>query len=234
MSAPSLTPASASLAQTSVGPKLLNMLASPSEVIEEVVVASPRHANWLLPTLLVCVTGLILLVATSDSSQVAANLKQLSLASRLSTEQVDWLSKHWQLISGASVCLAAFAGLFWSAFVIWFLGRFPLKSRFPFLKALEIAGLTSSILVLGTTATVLLTLATGDVSARPALSLFLPKLDPSDSTRAAFDVLNVFHLWMTAVLALGLSKLAAASFREAAFWVFGYWVVFRLSVMLLV
>ncbi len=233
MSDPSLTPAATCQVPTSVGQRLFSILASPSEVFEEVVAASPRPANWLLPTLLVCATGLILLAATSGTDQAANAIGQLSLASQISTEQGNWLSKHWQQISAASLCLAAFGGVFWSAFVIWFIGWIPLKSRFPFVKALEIAGLTSSILVLGTIATALLTLATGDASARPALSLLVLKLDPAHPTRAALEILNVFHLWTTAVLALGVSKLAAASFREAAFWVFGYWVVVRLAVMVL-
>ena len=100
--------------------------------------------------------------------------------------------------------------------------------------ALEVAGLGSSILVLGTMITVLLTLAMGDASARPALSLFALKIGAGYSTRGALDVLNVFHLWTTAVLAVGLSKLAAVSFGEAAFWVFGYWVAFRLAILILI
>jgi hypothetical protein len=210
------------------------VLATPSDVLEELAAASPRHANWLLPTLLVAATGLILLAATTDQEHIADSIRQLSLGSQLSTKQGDWLSKHWQLISGASVCLASFGGLFWSAFVLWFMGRILLKGRFPMVKALEVAGLASSILVLGTIITVLLTLAIGDASARPALSLFALKIGAGYSTRGALDVLNVFHLWTTAVLALGLSKLTAVSFGEAAFWVFGYWVVLRLAILVLV
>ena len=233
MSDSPITPARTSLVPSSVFRRLINMLATPSDVLEEVVAASPKHANWLLPTLLVAVTGLVLLTATTDKEQIAASIGQLSLAGQLSTRQWDWLSNHWQLISAASVFLAAFAGLFWSAFVLWFMGTILLKGRFSMVKALEVAGLASSVLVLGTIITVLLTLALGDASARPALSFFALKIGAGYSTRATLDVLNVFHLWTTAILALGLSKLAVVSFGEAAFWVFGYWVAFRLAILIL-
>jgi hypothetical protein len=49
---------------------------------------------------------------------------------------------------------------------------------------------------------------------------------------AVLDSLNVFHLWATTLLALGLCKLSRASFRESAFWVFGYWLVARLAIIL--
>jgi hypothetical protein len=218
---------------TSVWTRLLNILASPSEVVDEVAISPPKHANWLLPTLLVCATGLILLCATGDKNSAVTAVAKLSLASQLSGAQADWLSRHWRLISSSSVCLGAFVGLFWSAFVIWFIGRVPFKSHFPFVKALEAVGLTSSILVLGTIVTALLTLATGDALARPALSLLVLKIDPGSEDRLALETLNLFHWWTVAILALSLSRLSAVSFKEAAFWVFGYWVVARLAIILL-
>ena len=233
MAKPTLQSADAWPTSTSVWTKLLNILASPAEVFQEVVISSPKHVNWLVPTLLVCATGVVLLGATGDKGHATAAIEQLSPASQFSSEQAGWLSKHGHLISGSGVCLGALAGVFWSAFVIWFIGRVPLKSRFPFVKALEAVGLTSSILVLGTIVTALLTLAVGDVLARPALSLLALKLDPGSESRAALDTLNLFHLWTVTVLALSLSKLSAVSFREAAFWVFGYWVVVRLALIIL-
>jgi len=42
------------------------------------------------------------------------------------------------------------------------------------------------------------------------------------------DILNFFHLWSTAVLAIALSRLCNVTFKEASFWVFGYWLVARI------
>jgi hypothetical protein len=43
---------------------------------------------------------------------------------------------------------------------------------------------------------------------------------------------DLFHFWSAGVLAAGLSRLAGVSFKEAAFWVFGYWVFVRIAVVL--
>ena len=95
------------------------------------------------------------------------------------------------------------------------------------------AGLSGTILVLGLVVTGLLSLAAGDPSARPALSLLFSKLPQGNSLRAVSEVLNCFYLWTTAVLAIGLSRVSGVSFKESVFWVFGYWVVVRIGLILL-
>jgi hypothetical protein len=146
---------------------------------------------------------------------------------------VETLTAGWPLVASLIICLTAFAGTLWSAFVLWFMGRLFLNSRFSYLKTLEVVGLTGIILVLGTLITGLLIAATGDASARPSLSLLVAKLDASHPFRQALDVFNVFHLWTTTVLAIGLSRLSGVSFKEAAFWVFGYWVFARIALIIL-
>ena len=142
------------------------------------------------------------------------------------------LSGAWPLVSSLTVCLAAFAGTFWSAFVLWFIGRVFLKVRFSYAKTLEVVGLTGVILVLGTVFTGLLIATSGDAAARPALSMLGGKLSAGPG-RQVLDTLNLFHLWTTTVLAIGLSKLSGVSFKEAAFWVFGYWLFARIALIIL-
>lgn len=117
--------------------------------------------------------------------------------------------------------------------MLWFIGRVFLKTRFPFLKALEVVGLTGIILLLGIVVTGLLIAATGDATAHPSLSLLAGKLNPSHGLRKVLDLFNLFHLWTTAVLAVGLSRLTGVTFKEAAFWVFGYWLLARIALVLL-
>jgi len=219
--------------KTSVTAKLVNLFVSPTLVFDEIVASAPKSVNWLLPTLLVCVSSLLVLTGTTNAERTLAAIGQLTDGGKITPEQVGLLSGHWQSVSRAAICLGAFIGTFWSAFVLWFIGRIFLKNRFEFAKALEVAGLTSTILVLGTIVTGLLVAAFGEASARPALSLLLVKVDPASGARVAADVFNCFHLWSTAVLAIGLAKLSGVSIKEAGFWVFGYWVVLRIAFILL-
>jgi hypothetical protein len=218
---------------TSLGAKLLNLFVCPSLVFEEVSAGPGRPANWLVPTALACLSGLLVLETTTDAQQTAATLGQLVGAGKITHELATTLTAHWQMISGAATCLASFVGTFWSAFVLWFIGRVFLKSRFPFRKALEVAALSGTVLVLGLVVTALLALALGNASARPALSLLVLNLDPSNRVRALGELSNCFYLWTTVVLAIGLARLSRVTFKESAFWVFGYWLFARLSLILL-
>ena len=218
------------LAPSWVGAKLLNLLVSPSVVFDEVVGSSSKWANWLVPTALVCLSNLIFLDAMSAPGLA---LEELVKGGKLTEQTAVVLTAHWQIISRAAICLCSFLGVLWSGFVIWFIGRVFLKSRFGFGKALEVAGLSATILVLGTVTTGLLVLAVGDGFARPALSLLALKMEPASHVRAVLEVLNVFHLWATALLAIGVSKLSNVTVRESAFWVFGYWVLVRVALVLL-
>jgi hypothetical protein len=233
MSAVDLSQPSVPSTSTPIRQKLLNIFVSPGDVFEEVVTGPPRVANWLVPTLLVCMAGLILLRAATINEPTASVIGQVVEAGAASAPQAEKFLGGSEAISWAIVCLGAIAGTFWSAFALWFMGRVFLKTRFSFLKTVEVVGLTGIILVLGTIVTSLLIAASGNPAARPALSLFAGELDATNPIRAALDAVNLFHLWTTTVLAVGLSKLSRVSFKESAFWVFGYWLLARIALILL-
>jgi len=195
-------PSGVCVSVTTLRERLLNVYANPGDVFEEIATQPYSRPNWLVPTLLVCFFGII--------STLVSPAPERTLASAL------------------AVIASAFAGTFWSAFVIWFVGRVFLKAGFPFLKAVEVVGLSSMILVLGTVVTSLLMVASGDAASRPALSFLIQQFDPTNKFHSTLDALNIFYLWATVVLAMGLSKLSSVSFKEAAFWVIGYWMVLRL------
>ena len=232
MSAPALTASSAPPVSTSLGEKLLSIFVSPGEVFDEVIGAPRAMANWRVPTLLLCLAGTISL-PISNGADTANAIRQLAEAGAVSKAQAEMLAGGWPLVASLTVCLTGFAGTLWAAFVLWFMGRVFLKVRFSYLKTLEVVGLIGIILVLGTVITSLLIAASGDAAARPSLSLLADKLDASHPFRQVLDTLNVFQLWTTTVLAIGLSRLSAISFKEAAFWVFGYWLFARIALIIL-
>jgi hypothetical protein len=223
-----LDPAAPPPAATPLLAKLANLLACPGEVFEELAAAPPRARNWLVPTLLVALTSVVLAAMLTPQGQAAA-----AIGPAVEAGKAEILRARWQMFSAMTITLAAFAATGWSALVLWFIGRVFLNARFSYWKAVEVVGLTGSIVVLGAVATALLVAASGDAAARPALSLFAGRLPAENPLRAALGALNLFHLWSTAVLAIGLSKLSGVSFKESAFWVFGYWLVFRLALIVL-
>ena len=110
--------------------------------------------------------------------------------------------------------------------------RRRIRGRSAGRKIAEVVGLAGIILVLGTIVTGLLVAVSGDATARPSLSLLAGKLCPA-RVHQLLDALNIFHLWSTTVLAIGLSRLSGVSFKEAAFWVVGYWLFARIALIIL-
>jgi hypothetical protein len=184
-----------------------------------------------VPTLLVCLTGIILLLVISGEGGASDIFGPVAKSGRITLAQAQELSGLRPLMSGLAICFSAFAGTFWSAFVLWFMGRVFLRTCFAYAKALEVAGLAAIILVLGMVIRMLLIAASGNPQVHPALSFLVP----GSGTRmyAFLDQMNFFHLWSTTVLAVGLSRLSGVSFKESAFWVFGYWVFARIALVLL-
>jgi hypothetical protein len=210
--------------------RLLDMLVSPGDVFDEILAAPPRLANWLVPTLLVALTSLFLLGAASNEPSARSG-KPEALDS--AAPQAEPGTADWQRVSAVVTSVGASAGTFWSAFLLWFIGRAFLRARFAYWKAVEVVALTNIILALGAVVTALLISASGDPASRPALSFFARHLPSTSHVHLALDTLNVFHLWTTTVLAIGFSRLSGVSFKQSACWVFGYWFAFRLAVILL-
>jgi hypothetical protein len=224
-------------ASTSLVAKLIDMFASPGEVFDEVVAAPPRFANWLVPTLLVVLASLFLLRASSNEGASAVTASQSVEAQPTTpdsaTVQAEPGSVDSQRLSALATCGSAFAGTFWSAFLLWFIGRAFLRTRFSFLKTVEVVALAGIIVALGAIVTALLIGISGDPATRPALSFFARHLPSTNHVRLLLDTFNFFHLWTITVLATGLSRLSGVGFKESAFWVFGYWLVARLALILL-
>jgi hypothetical protein len=208
-------------------PRLLNVFAAPNEVLDEVLARRFLSRNWLVPTILVVLSG-TWLMDLSISTQGNALLTDtgVSTAAGLSKERV--------VVGIATAGLTAVGGTLWSAFLLWFMGNVFLKSRFSYLKTLELVGLVQMILVLGTVVTGLLVMLLNDPRAQPGLMIFALKMKADPRVEHWLQAFNLFHFWTAALLTQVLSRLSGASYKECAFWVFGYWIVLRLTLVLLV
>jgi hypothetical protein len=125
---------------------LLDIFVSPGDLFDEIIAAPLNLANWRVPTLLVCFVTIISVQLAIPSAQSAVTIHNLPEAGTLSTAQTQAFAGAWPLLSALFICATTFAGTCWAAFVLWFIGRFFLKVRFPYFKALEVVGLTGSIL----------------------------------------------------------------------------------------
>ncbi|HKW30956.1 MAG TPA: YIP1 family protein [Verrucomicrobiae bacterium] len=230
---------------TSLAGKLFNVIAAPGEVFNEVTRAPARAANWLVPVLIYAVIGVIsvcimfaqpAIQQTIHDQQVKA-LDQRVQQGKMTQAQEDQALQAMEKFMGPTVLaiggsfamlIYSFVSVFWWALVVWLLGRWFLKTRFGYLKAVEVAGLASVILVLGIIIATLLAVILGRLYGGPSLGLLVSDFDPTKRVHLLLGAANLVYFWHTAILGIGLAKLSGVSTGKAVMVVFTYWLLAEL------
>ena len=225
----------------SLAGRLLNIFAAPGEVFDEIKTAPHRTSNWLIPALLLIFlswVGAWLIFSQPAIQHQMSDLSNKAIdrqveKGKLTSAQADQAraaADKFENISykiGAVVApvLMAFISPFWGGLILWLVGSFALKAPFPYLKAVEIAGLANLILVLDVVVRTLLVLITGNLFATLSLTLVAKDLDPQNTIYALLALVNVMTLWWLAVRSSGLARLTGGSAAKTAAWIFGIWIV---------
>ena len=232
-------------AQTTIWSRLLNVFAAPGEVFEEVKNSRPGVANWLVPAFVYIVVGVISAfvmfsqpaIVQQIHDQQAKVMDQQVKAGKLTQAQADQALGMMDKFAGptmlmvfgsAGAVFGSFIHIFWWAFVLWLMGLLFLKTKIPFLKTVEVAGLTTMILVLGAVVTILLTVITGKLGMTPSLALAVGEFDMKNRIHLLLAAMNIFSFWQIGVTACGLARLTGAPFSKALLLVFLYWLAFTL------
>ena len=228
----------------SLGARLMNVFAIPGDVFEEVKATRPSVANWLVPALLTTVVmALMTLVVMSQPAiqqkmreqQEQAIEKQVQ-AGRISRADADKQMAIMEKFSGPAVkavgsvmtgTIYGFVRVFWWATVLWLLGRWLLKARFPYRKAMEVGGLAGMVGVLGLIVTMLLQINFSDPNSSPSLALLLDKFDTKNIGHLVLATANVFHIWQAVVLATALSRLAGVPLARGVFVFLPFWLLMQ-------
>jgi hypothetical protein len=240
--APSQPPA------TTLVAKLFNVIAAPGEVFAEVSMAPMRPATWLVPVLIYAVVGVItvcILFAQPTIRQIIHDeqvkaLDQQVQQGKMTQAQEDQALQVMEKFTGPAMMavgggvfmvIFSFISVFWWALVLWLLGRWILKARFDYLKAVEVAGLASVLIVLSMIIATLLGVILGRLYVGPSLALLVKDFDPKNRVHLLLGAANLFYVWHTTVLGIGLSKLSGASAAKGLMVVFVYWVVAELALI---
>ena len=229
----------------SLAARLLNVFAVPGEVFTEVKASRICIGNWLVPALLsalvAVLTAILVLSQPAVQQQVhdrterqakgldeqvkAGKVKEADANRAVALLRAVTKPDTLKILASTAVALVGFARVFWWAFILWLLGRWFLKVRFGYPKALEVAGLGLMISILGTVVTLLLMLNLPSLFAAPNLALAVSDFDASRKSPLLLGAANVFAFWMIGVLSVGLAKLAGVPFLRAAWFVFAAWLI---------
>jgi len=227
----------------SLASRLANVLAAPSEVYDQVRVATASVANWMAPAVLLMLVSWIgaWLVFSQPAIQhqltdIQDKAIQKAIAKQhLSKEQAERAQEAAAKYAGLGTKITAavapvMAGILipvWWGLLGWLIGTKALKAQFPFMKAIEVAGLANMITVLEAIVKTLLILVTSSAFATPSLALLIKDFDPQNPVHGALGAVNIMTFWFLAVVAIGLARLSGVATGRAAAWVFGIWALYR-------
>lgn len=236
----------------SLAARMMNVFAVPSDVFEEVKTVAHAAANWVVPSLLGALVGAISVIIVLSQPAVIQKLREqqdqaiekrlekLVQSGKMTRQDVEKQKELAEKFSSPTIMktFGAVAAVGWSfarvflwALVLWLLGRWLLRTRLGYMKLAEVVGLAAMIGVLGTIVKLLLQVNFSNPASSPSLAIFVRELDPSNPLHMLLGALNLFDFWELAIMALGLAKLAQASFLRAGFVVFGFYA-FWMSLMI--
>jgi hypothetical protein len=239
---PAPPPAAPPAPPTSLPGRLLNVFAAPGEVFDGIKSTPPSVANWLVPAILFIVLSWLSAGLIFSQPAIRQQISELSTKAidrqvekgKISSTQAEQARAAAERFGGigykigavVAPIFAAFASPFFGGLILWLVGSFALKGPFPYMKAVEVAGLANMILALSVIVKTLLILITGNLFASPSLALVVKDFDPQNPVHSLFVMLDVMVLWLLVVRSIGLARVSGASFGKAAAWIFGIWIAF--------
>ena len=227
--------------------RLVALLTAPRRLFSELPFVAHRPSNWIVPLIIL---GLTTTLSGAAMLSDASLMHQLSdvMEETLQTgvddgtftqEDVAWQLKLFGPGSAAFAILwiigppaAALATVFALALFYSLIGRSAMNARAPFMKIVEVVGLTSLIRALETVATLACVLMTGSILATPSAALVLGTFDPASTLYFALSRLNPFTFWVLGLTALGLAELFDRDFPKVAVLIGALWLLWNLMTLL--
>jgi hypothetical protein len=222
----------------SLGNAISDVFTSPSEVFQSLKNTAPSSILWVAPfiaTLLIVVVSVIMLF-TNETLKTEMNDD-----GKLTQEQADMTEAQTESMGGMMIAFGIIGGVvfvsafyFGGALFLWLANKTILKSAVGYGKHLELYGIASWIGVLGGIITVLMMVGLGSIAATPSGALaFLGSFDPTNKLHMLMASLNVFSIWQTAVIGIGLSKLSDKQTSTGMGVAFALWIVWvALSILI--
>jgi hypothetical protein len=227
---------------TSLAGRLTNVLAAPGDVFSELKTAAPSVANWLAPAILFMVLSWLSAWLIFSQPAIRQQISEMSTKAidrqvekgKLSGAQAEsaraaaekFGSVGYEIGAAVVPVFFAFASPFFGGLMLWLVGSFALKGPFPYMKAVEVAGLSNVILSLSVIVKTLLILITGNLFTSPSLALLVKDFDPQNSVHSLLAMMDVMVIWLLTVRGIGLARMSGASVGKAAAWIFAIWLAF--------
>lgn len=228
--------------------RLLFLLSAPGRLFGELPFEPHRASNWIVPwailSLTMIVSGVVMLTHASLMGQISQIMEETLRAAMedgaFTAEDVEWQmrlvgpgSPVFAFIWLAGPAAAALVTIFALAFFYSLIGRSVMNAHAPFMKIVEVVGLTSLVRALETLVTLGCVLLTGSILATPSAALFLDTFDPTSTLHFVLSRLNPFTFWALGLTALGLAELLERDFPKVFVLILALWFLWNMMTLLL-
>jgi Yip1 domain len=230
---------------TSLGNRIMNVFAAPSEAFEGIASMESKTKLWVLPWITSMVIGAVFVFAMFSNQTLVQQMRDMRAKTmqeqvaqgKMTQEQADQAQDRIEQMGGfmsaiAIVGLVVVTSLYFfvGALVFWLVGKLALKSPEGYGTYLGLYGTAAWISVLGGIITSLMILGMGSLHATPSAALaVLSSYDPANSVHHILKNLDVFAVWQAVVLGIGLGKVTGKSSGTAIGISVGMWVVWAVG-----
>ena len=224
--------------------KIVNIFASPGELFENVRLTGKTPGNWIIPwitfVIVAIIMGQLVMHNASLSDQIGATIKKgfdkQVQEGKLPQERADQIYEQYAKPGSTMFTVSQIGGtalmssvaLFALGLLYWLIGKSAMKATAPFMKVIEVVGLTFFIATLEQIVTTMLMIAMDSIRATPSLGIFVSDFDIENKAHVALAKLNAFTFWDLSVVSVGLSKLFQRDFPKVLVLVLAIWILWAL------
>ena len=228
--------------------KLVNLFASPGELFENVRLTPKTPNNWIIPVAIMIVVAIamqqIIMSNPSLADQTKAMVEKATKerldkavqSGQMTPEQAEQQREQIENFTNPSsplniamriVSVVVFIPvvLFLIALVYWLLGKTAMHASAPYMKVVEVVGLTLLIGAVESIVTTVMAVGLDSLHAGPSLAVFVQNFDFGNKLHAALAKINIFTIWSIVVTGIGLSKLLQRDLPKVLVLLFALWIL---------
>jgi hypothetical protein len=240
MQEPTTVPTAESVKPIPFTERVVNLFASPAELFDNVRDSVSTTSNWLIPwSILVIISGAMTFVMMNNASLVdqmttmmQKEMEKNVAEGRMTGEQVERAmeftrpnSPYFIILSIGGSVIWTLISLFGLGLIYWLIGKSAMSANAPYMKVVEVVGLTLLISALEIIVTTMLMISLDSLHATPSPGLFVTDFDTSNKVHIALSKLNLFTIWNLVVTGIGLSRLFRRDLPKVLVLVFALWIL---------
>ncbi|MBN1396920.1 MAG: YIP1 family protein [Bacteroidetes bacterium] len=233
----------------SLGSTISDIFVTPSEVFQSLKNTAPSHILWIVPFIVLLIINIATLTVLFTNEALKLEMRDMQSKAmekmvedgKLTQEQAEIAETQSESMGGIMIAFGIISAViflavffFAGALFLWLANKTILNSPVGYEKHLELYGICSWIGVLGGIITVLMMLGLGTMTATPGAGLaLLGSFDPVNKWHLLIASLNIFSIWQTVAVGIGLSVFSDKKIITGIAVAFALWFIWIiLSVML--